>query len=152
MKNKAFTLIELLVAILIIGILAAIALPQYQMLIEKSKYYQLKTMAKAVNEAISRYELSNNTYPSMITDLDIELPQDGDFSCNIFHYAPEVPYINCGREIFGVRVIYYIKKQGTKPYLCVAKSTDLSHPANILCAKEAHSGKPTCNNDCTHYY
>ena len=151
MKNKAFTLIELLVVILIIGILAAIAFAQYQMSIGKAKFSQLKIMAATVNEAIQRHLLSTGTYPKAVTDLDIELPQDGDLRCSIF--SSREPYINCSREIFGVRVAYYMKKQGNKPHVCIAWSPDLSHPANILCKKEAHSFSPTCGTrDCTHYY
>lgn len=72
--NKGFTLIELLVAILIIGILAAIALPQYQKSVERSKAAQALTMLKEVRNAINIYVLANGKYPNSFNDLDISLP------------------------------------------------------------------------------
>ena len=72
--NKAFTLIELLVVVLIIGILAAVAVPQYQKAIVKSKNAQMKQLVKAVADAEQAYFLANGTYATNFNELDIDLP------------------------------------------------------------------------------
>ncbi|MCQ2410561.1 MAG: prepilin-type N-terminal cleavage/methylation domain-containing protein [Elusimicrobiaceae bacterium] len=68
---KAFTLIELLVVVLIIGILAAVALPKYQVAVAKSKATQALSAIKAIREAQMRYHLANGTFSSDIAELDI---------------------------------------------------------------------------------
>ena len=72
--KKAFTLIELLVVVLIIGILAAIALPQYQKAVWKSKNAQLKVLVKSYLDAQTSYYLANGTYATNFGDLDIQMP------------------------------------------------------------------------------
>ena len=73
---QAFTLIELLVVVLIIGILAAVALPQYQMVVEKSKVTQLFALLKPIAEAEERYYLANGSYTYGLADLDVGMPAD----------------------------------------------------------------------------
>ena len=75
---KGFTLIELLVVVLIIGILAAIALPQYQHTVDKSKFVQLKTLAKAIKDAQTRYMLLHGERSLDLSVLDIDI-QGGEY-------------------------------------------------------------------------
>ena len=75
MKNEqAFTLIELLVVVLIIGILAAVALPQYQKAVEKSRAAQAITLVKSVHQAVQAYYVANGTYPTDFDELAVEIP------------------------------------------------------------------------------
>jgi type II secretion system protein G len=74
-NKKAFTLIELLVVVLIIGILAAIALPQYQAAVEKSKASEALIMVKAIKNAQDMYFLATGkNYPTSFDELDISIP------------------------------------------------------------------------------
>ncbi len=73
-NNQAFTLIELLVVVLIIGILAAVALPQYQIAVAKSRVSGLLTTVKSVLQAEESYYLANGQYATDWDTLSLEAP------------------------------------------------------------------------------
>lgn len=72
--NKGFTLIELLVVVLIIGILSAVALPQYTKAVEKSRATEAITLLGNLSNAEQIYKMSTGGYTNDLTLLDLQLP------------------------------------------------------------------------------
>ena len=77
-KEIGFTLIELLVVVLIIGILAAVAVPQYQKAVEKSRAATVLSLLKAVGQAQETYKMANGEYATSFDELSVDVPWTGN--------------------------------------------------------------------------
>ncbi len=82
-KNAGFTLIELLVVVLIIGILAAVALPKYELAVEKSRAAEPLALLKSLHTAQEVYYMANGSYAMNFEDLDITIPESKNFDYQI---------------------------------------------------------------------
>ena len=143
-NNAGFTLIELLVVVLIIGILAAVALPQYQKAVERSKATQALAIIRTVAAAQENYYLANGTYATNFNELAVDIPWTGttrwiagsspadgvrsneDWSVQIFHEASG-DGISVGRLSgpyagAGFRYLLDAPSRPTRTILCVENS------------------------------
>ncbi|MDO6637246.1 pilin [Pseudoalteromonas carrageenovora] len=71
MKSKGFTLIELMVVISIIGILAAVALPQYSKYMQRAELVDPLAMAAVIREDVTVYYLENRRFPVSNEQADV---------------------------------------------------------------------------------
>jgi len=70
-NNPAFTLVEITVVVLIFGILASIALPQFSNIVENQRASAAKTILSNLHMSQRRYFIDHNNYATNIDDLDI---------------------------------------------------------------------------------
>ena len=149
MKNsRAFTLIELLVVVLIIGILAAVALPQYQKAVRKSKATQVDVIINTATKAVDAYLLENGLPQGVVyftgknAVSTIDMPGD----CSKDNYC----YTDVGRVGFScfsatcvLEIAFYYNVDGTSTPL----NPWLSSQNTVLgLIKAAPGGKWTINS------
>ena len=152
MKNKqAFTLIELLVVVLVIGILAAVALPQYQVAVTKSRYATLKNLTHSIAQAQEIYYLANGKYATDFEELSVEMPAGKKDTSTATSY--QYDWGDCSlTEIFvwcrntQIGMMYRISPvnatyqnqlyNGRGARSCTAFNTDLNSTQNRICKQE----------------
>jgi len=140
---KAFTLIELLVVVLIIGILAAVALPQYQKAVEKSRATQALTVLKTVAQAEESYFLANGSYAADLEQLAVDIPWTGnaEWRTGIRGYSNE----NWSLQLNYSYGVYLGRLSGKYTgvgfvYLWGATAPLLPYQGKIICAERVGNG------------
>jgi len=144
--KKGFTLIELLVVVLIIGILAAIAVPQYQKAVAKSKFATLKNNVKAIYEAEKAYHLAIGSYTTNLNNLDITITANNCYVA--FGGEAAGYYAFCNTSIAGGSISYLMWFDSYTQPSCVAGSgSDRNHIVHQICKDETGRTSPSNCND-----
>jgi prepilin-type N-terminal cleavage/methylation domain-containing protein len=120
-NRKGFTLIELLVVVLIIGILAAVAMPLYRRSVERAQLSELRINMKAVMDSATRYYMANSAYDGIVSDdgnggalwnLDMDLPANGKFIYQPY-IASEDNFILAAAKNMDTNYLFMMMNTGT---------------------------------------
>lgn len=116
MNNRGFTLIEILVAVLIIGVLAAIAVPIYNTAVDKAFFTDLNATAKNLSKAQEVFYLGKGHYTENLPELDINLYDENLQKINTsIGNQEQYSYVKTSRAELKNNCIHYLKNSKNFP-------------------------------------
>ena len=89
--KKGFTLIELLVVVLIIGILSAVAWPNYQVAVERARITKALPLLRSIRDAQMRYQMATSKQTASLEALDISIPYTNKLTHNEGYTYTDTP-------------------------------------------------------------
>ena len=132
-----FTLIELLVVVLIIGILAAVAVPQYQKAVLKSHFATIKDLTKSLAQAEEVYYLANGSYTPDVSKLDIDVPTPTSSTLDDVYGVHTYPWGQCLLDMNKTTPSAYCRFKDSNGNLQIGYSI-------ILNASKSYGGETRC--------
>ena len=138
LHKGAFTLIELLVVVLIIGILAAVAVPQYQKVVLKSRFSKLMPIGKSLAQANETYFLANGVYSERLNQLDVGHDTENlpDGTRILLSDDEIVSFVRLSNDTLpNARYLVYQKNSANFPDTTMCEAQKDDEKANWLCEK-----------------
>jgi len=144
--RQGFTFLEIIVVVAILGILAAIVIPNMMGGIEDSKLTQTRVNISGLKQALEMYKIDNNRYPTTEQGLKalVTKPTTDPTPVKWKQYMPEIPLDGWQKEFTyicpGTKSPFEIRSAGPDGQLDTADDVRSTDPAN-----GSASGQPRNN-------
>ena len=156
-NKKGFTLLEMLVVVLIIGILAGIAIPQYQMAVTKAKVASILPIMRRWKDALTEYKLQHGDYGNDDdgypdgADLGVNWPSDwANGECGEAIECRNDYWEICSANDEGTGYVYCLRildDQGSSFWIMLYQADDPNEENfrnKIVCIGDGDKGRKTC--------
>ena len=160
-KLTGFSLIELLIVVLVVGILAAVALPQYEKSVEKSRLMKALSLFKSFQESIQMYQMTTGKKPVSLEDLDVVFPSKkypfpSKFSLAVVYGSSVEDYVSIDENTALVLSVtdtrwpknFYLIRYSPKfgSYMFFPDVFIQSNTGKIICAESKNNQQTPCQS------